>query len=204
SQEMAGLRTYKTITVKPLDFEDIPSVTAGSTTTVTIDGVEWYVLVKDNGKALLWAKDPVAEKQFHYTNPYTWQRSSLRTYLNGDWLNSTTILKEKAVQTDITTRSQYNATDWITTTDAVFLLSEADLFGTFNGTATSNAQDYTYGNSVIVPDQHMRAFSSGSFCWLRSPYNGSMAIVLNSGTLGSYSYSSSLGVRPALWVNLVS
>ncbi|MFQ9798458.1 MAG: hypothetical protein ACLR23_05485 [Clostridia bacterium] len=48
SQEMAGLRTYKTITVKPLDFEDIPSVTAGSTTTVTIDGVEWYVLVKDN------------------------------------------------------------------------------------------------------------------------------------------------------------
>ncbi|MFQ9798531.1 MAG: hypothetical protein ACLR23_05910 [Clostridia bacterium] len=95
SQEMAGLRTYKTITVKPLDFEDIPSVTAGSTTTVTIDGVEWYVLVKDNGKALLWAKDPVEQREFNNSTSNAWQNSALRTYLNGTWLNKTTVLKEK-------------------------------------------------------------------------------------------------------------
>ena len=149
SQEMAGLRTYKTITVKPLDFEDIPSVTAGSTTTVTIDGVEWYVLVKDNGKALLWAKDPVEQREFNNSTSNAWQNSALRTYLNGTWLNKTTVLKGKAVQTDITTRSQYNATTWITTQDKVFLLSEADLFGTVNETVTANAQDYTYGNSIL-------------------------------------------------------
>ena len=81
SQEMAGVKTYKTITVKPLDFEDIPSVTAGSTTTVTIDGIEWYVLVKDNGKALLWAKEPVASlgnTKFGSSN--VWQNSTCLLY----------------------------------------------------------------------------------------------------------------------------
>ena len=211
SQEMAGLRTYKTITVKPLDFEDIPSVTAGSTTTVTIDGVEWYVLVKDNGKALLWAKDPVEQREFNNSTSNAWQNSALRTYLNGTWLNKTTVLKGKAVQTDITTRSQYNATTWITTQDKVFLLSEADLFGTVNETVTANAQDYTYGNSILVPDVNMRIFASmnghtGKYAWLRSPtrYSTGLAVVSDSGIFASGPVDDTYCVIPALWVDYVS
>ena len=205
SQEMAGVKTYKNITVKPLDFEDSPSVTAGSTTTVTIDDVEWYVLVKDNGKALLLAKNTVYSSNFGSTN--VWQDSTIRTTLNGTWLESTTVLKEKAVETEITTRSAYNATDWITTQDKVFLLSEADLFGTFNKTETSYAQDYTYGDEIIVPDVNM--IKSTSVYWLRSPRyysagNPGVADVGTAGTVSSSTYNSSHGVRPALWVDYVS
>lgn len=39
------------------------------------------------------------------------------------------MLKEKVIVTSITTRTQYNATTWDTTTDKLFFLSEADLFG---------------------------------------------------------------------------
>ena len=173
---------------------------------MTIDGIEWYCLVKDDGKALIWAKEPIEERIFGSNN--VWQTSTLRTYLNGDWLESTTVLKEKAVETDITTRSQINATDWITTPDKVFLLSEADLFGTFDRTTTTDTRDYTYGNSIIVPDENMRKFTGGSYVWLRSPSYavGRVAYVTTSGALVS-NYSivmGALGVRPALWVSLAS
>ena len=185
-------------------------ITPGTTATVSIDGIEWYCLVKDEeeNKALIWSKEPVGQRQFNSSKSGNiWRDSELRAYLNGDWLESTTVLIEKAIETDITTRSQYNATDWITTQDRVFLLSEADLFGTFNRTATSNAQDYTYGNSVIVPDVNMRKVNSTTNSWMRSPcvstaYVGYLqpdgAIYLTQN--GGVTYV--LGFRPALWVDL--
>ena len=182
----------------------LDTITPGSTDTVTIDGIEWYCLVKDDGKALIWAKEPTEERIFGSNN--VWQTSTLRTYLNGDWLNSTTVLKEKAVETDITTRSQSSATDWITTSDKVFLLSEADLFGTINDVATANEQDYTYGNETLVPDENMRKFTGANYVWLRSPYGnaGNVAYVTTAGTITSFNVSNPLGVRPALWVSLAS
>ena len=189
-------------------------IAPGTTATVSIDGIEWYCLVKDEeeNKALIWSEDLVERRQFNSsTSNNTWRDSTLRTYLNGDWLESTTVLKEKAIETDITTRSQYNASTWITTTDKVFLLSEADLCGTFNGTATSNAQDYTYGNSVLVPDVNMRAHPSGITYFVRSPSGNTarIAFMLADGTINppistGYNVTVSTGIRPAMWVSLAS
>ncbi len=83
-------------------------IAPGTTATVSIDGIEWYVLVKDttDNKALLWSKEPTETRTFGSSN--TWRDSALRTYLNGDWLNGTTVLQSKALLTDITTRNQYN------------------------------------------------------------------------------------------------
>ncbi len=91
-------------------------IAPGTTATVSIDGIEWYVLVKDttDNKALLWSKEPTETRTFGSSN--TWRDSALRTYLNGDWLNGTTVLQSKALLTDITTRNQYNGSTWITTT----------------------------------------------------------------------------------------
>lgn len=185
------------------------SITPGSTDTVTIDGIEWYCLAKDDGKALIWAKEPVEQRQFHSTAVNVWRDSDLRTYLNGEWLESKAVLKTKAIQTDITTRSQYNATDWITTQDKVFLLSDADLFGTVSKIATSNAQDYTYGNSILVPDVNMRGFTSGSYVWLRSPCGGTYVaarVDMNGNITSTYdgTVTGRHSVRPALWVSLAS
>ena len=184
-------------------YEIVP----GTTATVSIDGIEWYVLVKDttDNKALLWAKEPVSSSKFGSSN--VWQNSTVRTTLNGTWLNSTTVLKEKVVETTITTRSQIGATTWITTQDRVFLLSEADLFETFNGSSTSNAQDYTYGTSQLVTNSSVRGFTNtsyGIYCWLRSPRDnsGRVAVVHDYAAAGYYGYSAACGVRPALWFSL--
>ena len=177
-------------------------IAPGTTATVSIDGIEWYVLVKDTdeNKALIWAKEPTESRQFDASSN-VWEKSALRTYLNDTWLDGTTVLKGKALLTDITTRSQYNASTWITTSDKVFLLSEADMFGTSNGTATTNALNYTYGNTVLVPDINMR--KSSATCWLRSPRGDSSCVagVSSEGKVPD-SYSTTRGVRPALWFSL--
>ena len=169
--------------------------------------------MKDDGKALIWAKEPIEKRQFNSSPNNTWRDSTLKTYLNGEWLDGTTMLKEKAIETDITTRSQYNATDWITTQDKVFLLSEADLFGTFYKTATSDARDYTYGNSTLVQNEMVRRFSVKdgiTYCWLRSPAYSTTYVTpfYYSGNFENYNVGNVTGttggVRPALWVSLAS
>lgn len=190
-----------TVTVQTLK-EAINNITPGSTTTVTIDGLEYYVLAKENDQALLLTKGVLSDKQT-FGNSYIWRDSTLRTYLNGEWLESMPTLKTAAVQTDITTRSSYNATDWITTQDKVFLLSEADVFGTIQGGKTASDQDYTYGNTPFVPDSIK---TIGSSYWLRSPNYSADSVSLfgSSGYRGSDYYTNSSGVRPALWINLAS
>lgn len=224
SKEMKGLKSAFKLVVKPLDFVDIPDVVAGSTTTVTIDGIQWYVLVKDGGEALLFAKDPVDSTTLNSIYYPDWSSSTVRTKLNGAWLDGKTTLKEKAVEKTITTRDMSTATlapsdvtaKWKTTVDKVFLLTEADLFGTQGGVAktTTEAKDYTYGSKPIVPNEEMRKFiannpatgvKDNSYCWLRSPYNGSyLAVVLYNGTLSNLSPHNPYGIRPALWVKYVS
>ena len=137
-----------------------------------------------------------------------WETSSAREWLNGTYLTSLSTLQSHAVQTSITTRSEYNADTWITTQDKVFLLSEADLFGTHKSTATSEAKDYTYGTSQLVTDVNMRKCSNtiSAHYWLRSPRIGTAGVALcnasSGGPNGGNYYIVRFGVRPALWVNL--
>ena len=106
------------------------------------------------------------------------------------------------------TRSQFDASDWITTKDKVFLFSEADLFGTFNDIATSDARDYTYGVEQLVPEINMRKSSTAlaSLNWLRSPLSNTActASLRGSGVSvsGYGSADANNGVRPAMWVRI--
>ncbi len=180
-------------------YENIGTITPGSTETVRIDGIDWYVLAKEDGKALILSKDSIGRKAFGST--CAWKDSTLRTYLNGEWLESTTLLKEKAVQTDITTRI-WNTSDFDTTQDKVFLLSEADLFGTYNyGKEDTDSKDYTYNGQVIVPNIEIR--SSNDTVWLRSPAGATLAAMCGgTGTINSNNVAHDHGVRPALWIKL--
>lgn len=224
SKEMKGLKSAFKLVVKPLDFVDIPDVVAGSTTTVTIDGIQWYVLVKDGGEALLFAKDPTYATTFGTStgNP-DWSASSYRKVLNTTWLDGRPTLKEKAVQKTIYTRDKSTPSilssdvtaKWTTTIDTVFLLSEADLFGTQGGTLTAEAKDYTYGSKPIVPNIEMRKYimsnpatgvKDNGYCWLRSPYTtAACTLQYFTGTINNADpYRYTYGVRPALWVKYVS
>ncbi len=206
SEVQKGLEGSTGITIINLGYEDLPAMPVGTTATVTIDGIDWYVLAKDGNKALLWAKNPIGANRMFGGTTNVWKDSGIRTYLNGELLETLTLLKTKVVETEISTRTQYNASTWYTTIDKLFFLSEADLFGKHNNASvTSDQRDYTYGNSILVPDVNMRA--SSYISWLRSPYasNTRIATVLNNGTFNSTGGNITAGVygvRPALWVTM--
>ena len=201
----------------------LAAITPGSTDTVAIDGREWYVLAKKDGKALIWAKEmettfgTAGKGQFSPSfteNGSLWQNSGARTWLNGDYLESLSTLKAHAVETTITSRNELATAEWYETTDKVFLLSEADLFGTVNKEATSAAQDYTYGTSQLVPNAEMRKCqSSGEYVdascyWLRSLHTNNYIVACcysgSGDVIFDYPNGTNAGIRPAMWVNLAS
>ena len=196
-----------TVTVRDLAAE-INAITPGSTDTITIDDIEWYVLVNQDNQALLLSKDILEPRQFDASSPQ-WATSAVREYLNGEWLSAQTTLSAHAVETTINTRSTYDGgeEDFTETKDKVFLLSEADVYGTFNG-GTAIAKDYTLGvEGVILPENMRIATESGTavWYWLRSPKSAiyNVSTVNQQGVnINPQAWDSRCGIRPALWVDL--
>lgn len=188
---------------------------------VTIDDIDFYVLAIDkaDNKMLIWTKEMLPKAMaFNSTQNQIWRDSPIRTYLNGDWLNEHPKLKTRAVQTSLATRPAYNSntTTFLTTTDNVFLLSEADLYGTFNyGASTAVANDYTYQGKKLPISEDMRKCSpctdpnayEDKRYWLRSPAtnsNGIGAVYLPTDVCNWGYYNVAHGLRPALWVTIDS
>lgn len=172
---------------------------------ITIDGIDFYVLARDlaENKVLIWSKEMLFSQKF---GSYTWSNCTLRSYLNETWISDYNMLSKLAVETTVKTRSAYNSTTFHETKDKVFLLSEADLFGTFNG-AKALPDDYTYGEEMLPVTLAMKCCKSlTKYYWLRSPrYNQSekIAIVIaGNGECTQDAYSVEDGVRPALWISL--
>lgn len=185
---------------------------------VRIDNVDFYVLAIDKSanKMLLWSKEmlPRAMAYSPTEQQWNWRDSAVRAYLNGDWLNNHTNIQDRALQTTLTTRPAYdsNTTTFLTTTDKVFLLSEADVYGTFNnGASTAVTNDYTYNGKKLLISEDMRKCN---FCtdpsatgtdayWLRSPAYNPYSIAVSTaktGSRGAIGYYYVYGLRPALWV----
>lgn len=172
---------------------------------ITIDGIDFYVLARDltDNKILIWSKEMQLIQAFGGT---TWINCTLRTNLNETWLSDYNMLSKLAVETTVKTRSAYNSTTFHETKDKVFLLSEADLFGTLNG-AKALSDDYTYGEEMLSVTQAMRKCKAlTTYYWLRSPrYNQNPKLAIVSAGTGGCSqdlYSVEDGVRPALWITL--
>ena len=155
--------------------------------TVTLDGVEYYVLYndKDNHKALLLAKKQQADINMNgYSNSKNskasrWDIATSRQWLNksSGWLNGKTELQKYIIPVTISTQDRTKNNSYYNTTDKVFLLSAADIAGKKdNGRYTVqdelDPRAYTVvdgnGNGVIlgsaIPDN-----LTGDLTWLRSP-----------------------------------
>ncbi len=210
--------TYKVKVTSPWDTEGIGDIEPGTLKTATLDGIDWYVLARDGNKALLLSKDILEKRSFdgiYLNGDNIWRDSEMRTYLNGTWLSGKTTINAHVAQTTLNTRQEWNSDEFFETQDKVFLLSEADVFGTVNTNLSSEkvavAKDYTLGKvGVIVPENMRKALINGSgyHWWLRSPrYNINNLTVVNiEGAMfdnGVY-YASDGGIRPALWINLGS
>lgn len=174
----------------------------GNTTT-------WRLLKKEDGKALLLAKDAIRygryNDEYKDENGYldiTWETCSLRAWLNETYLKCAfnEEEREQIVKTNVKNKDnpEYGTEGGVDTLDWVFLLS------------IEEAEEY-------FPDDENRQATNmegaGCWWWLRSPGNDSRnaAGVYSDGSVDYYGdgvsnlvFDDYGAVRPALWVNLDS
>ena len=202
-----------TITDAVLGYEDIHSVVPGATTKLTIDGYQWYVLVKDDVnsddevEALLYETDgaiPYTPGGGYETDEYeylTWATSNAQIGPFKDFLNNLGLLQSKSVPVHLHSRN--GILEWNESTDAIFPLTEADLFGTQDASPTTDVRDYTYTQygvgQVLVPNQKMRTTTIEEQHILRNMRNAVIAgYVSSDGTL--VTEAPKCCFRPAMWV----
>lgn len=208
-----------TVTDAVLGYADIHSVVPGAATKLTIDECQWYVLVKDDvdGKgqteALIWETDgaiPFTAGQGYETGTLgysTWVTSINQTVQFPAFLNGLATLSKCAVPVHLYSRNMLMS--WDESTDKIFPLTEADVFGTISDEPTTDIRDYTYtvdGKGVPLVLFTRNRTSSTDMCWLRSFYDNDIKPVPSQiradGTLYGETYVSGLqySFRPAMWV----
>ena len=233
--EYEGMTDQVEVQVENLAYEDLEKVIPGSLTTVSIDNIEWYVLAKNGDAVLLWAAENVGNTKYGSADPNSalWENSTVRSYLQTAIWTSLDKLQQPgvAVPTQLTTwngKGYDVATNWVETTDSIFLLTEADLFGTAseysswdstNGLKVKSraleTKDYTYQSDgrgqVLVPDVEMRlfkyvevpgVFTNVSLLRQSAGNNISHFNFTYQGYLGASGDASPSLVRPAMWVNM--
>ena len=186
----------------------------------TFDGkedIEWIVLAKENGRALLISKYALDGKAYNtsYTN-VTWEICTLRKWLNNDFINSAFTTYEKTMISTVTVSADKNpkrrTNPGNTTTDKVFLLSitEAEKYFTSDEARKCAPTAYAKVQGAKTTDEYKTASGEDTcWWWLRSPGSNqysATAVYLDGGVnwYGPNVNNDIPAVRPALWIDLNS
>ncbi|MDR1464295.1 MAG: DUF6273 domain-containing protein [Oscillospiraceae bacterium] len=177
-------------------------IKSGQTRGILFGGYEWRVLTVEGGKAFLLAEDGVANHEFQdgvkykvkdETTHYIWAYSTLRAYLNGDFLNAFTPEEQAQIAvTQVVTPNnpQFDTAGGPDTEDKIFALSVDEVEKYLPTAADKKARGYLSGVKT-------RAW------WLRTPGATSMSAVAVTDVIGMNGGNDVQGgVRPALWLNL--
>lgn len=188
------------------------------------EDIEWLVLNVQDDKALLISRygldvQPYNEEWFDTT----WEKCTLRTWLNGTFLNTAfTADEQKGILTTAVDNSKnqgysgYSTYGGNNSKDKIFLLSYTEANQYFgitydNGNNTkSRIPPTAYAVEQGAFPSFLNKTSEGTaagWWWLRSPgYNQNRAaIVNNNGSLFDYSVDNGDGcIRPAFWLDLTS
>ena len=174
------------------------------------EAIEWKVLAKEDGKALLISLCGLDCQR--YNDEYsdvTWETCMLRTWLNGTFMESAFSTDEQSqIVNSIVTADKnpdYNTSPGNDTNDHIFLLSIQEAEKYFGSDNERKCQPTTYAKAQGV-------WMNDSGCcwwWLRSPGDDSLsaANVLGGGYVSRaarYVDGSGGAVRPALWIDLSS
>ncbi len=171
--------------------------------------VEWLVLDKKDGKALLISKYCLDAKPYNKKHkPVTWETCSLRQWLNGEFINEAFSVAEKALICDTYLQNpdnpEYGTDGGNDTTDKVFLLSidEANTYFSDDEAREAKATSHAKYEGAYASE------NGNSWWWLRSP-GGNIDLAANVYNGGSVSYygrnvgsGGKDGVRPAMWANV--
>ncbi len=201
-------------------FGRYPQTSAGNDSTP----IEWLVLERDGNKALLLSRYGLEPQPYNTVfTDITWEKCTLRTWLNGTFLNKAFTTQEQTgiLLTDVNNSSSQGYGKWYTsggnnTQDKVFLLSYAEakqyLGVTYDNSinmesrVTPTAYAHQQGANISSSNKTAKGQAAG-WWWLRSPgdYQLNAAVVFTDGSLYCRYVAGDDGcVRPAIWINLES
>ncbi len=183
--------------------------------------IEWIVLASGNGKTLLLSRYGLDARPYNEVNSgITWEKSTLRAWLNGEFLQAAFTAEEQAA---IATASLSNGKaqgHWTTnggrdTEDRVFLLSCAEaqkyLGVTFKNTKNEKPRtsptEYAAAQGAVTGGVQTDEGKPVGIWWLRSPglNKESAALVQDGGSLYYRGVTdNSVMVRPAILLDLTS
>ena len=188
-------------------------LSAGAELSEGPDPIEWIVLEAGDGRALLISRyclEPVT-----YCTEWadvTWETSTLRAWMNGDFLSSAFTGEEQAsiLVTDVDNGSlqgsgEYDTDGGSDTQDKIFALSYAEAERYFPTNEERLGMPTGYAKSLwITIDEN----TGSCFWWLRSPGKSQQyaeRVDINGGIYSVMVYSMNNScARPALWVSLES
>lgn len=162
--------------------------------TYTMGGINWYVIGKEDNKALLISADVLEIRAFHsmYTKA-PWMNSNIRSYLNGTFMSAFNDVERSVILASTVTNAagKFGQGGTGDTIDSIFLLS-LDEVETYMTSAGLRAATYS---------------GASTSWWLRSAgcneyrvaYVGEDGTVYDSGVKVNEEI---IGVRPAMWVSL--
>lgn len=171
--------------------------------------IEWIVLAMEKDRVLLLSRYALEAMPYNTANAaVTWETSTLRKWLNADFLNTAFSTKEQAailVTTVDNGRTQgsniYRTTGGKNTADKLFLLSYKE-----GQTYLTKAKE-----RQCVSTQHVRSqvflTTDTITWWLRSPGSSSDCVMCYSATgsgVNSFCNVQTYAVRPALWLDISS
>lgn len=204
---------YKSALLKEADVGSI--ITFGSyeqdgNTKNSADEIEWIVLEKKDNKLLVISGKilDVAPFNSKWVDSITWEKSTLRKWLNSDFYNSAFTASEKSHIQTVTVNAEknpkYNTPAGSNTQDKIFLLSisEAETYFDKNGPCGDGSCEMTdWARYKLSSLSHV----SKSW-WLRTVGGNSQKIAYHIDDMvikdGSMFDSGIMGVRPVMWIDL--
>ena len=219
SSSAAAVRDAKYSVGNYVTFGTYPRTSAKNESTE----IEWLVVARDGQKALLLSRYGLDVQPYNKEDTnITWEKSTLRNWLNETFLNKAFTAQEQAgiELTNVDNSSSQGYSSWSTsggnnTQDKVFLLSYAEA-NKYLGVTYENSYNtksrvaptaYAIKQGASTNDHTIADDAAAGWWWLRSPGSRQnyAASVYYSGSLSSYYVNLTSGcVRPALWINLES
>jgi hypothetical protein len=169
--------------------------------------IKWKVLKQDD-ESLLLITDKIIDSMPYNTNQKdetTWEKSSLRIWLNNDFYITAFTEEEKGdiLKCDVEAASNplYNTNPGNSTHDKVFILSisQANKYFKDDNDRISQGTDYAIEKGLFRDNKRK------SWWWLRSPgeHGRATANVHSDGSVLNHGipvFYSSGGVRPVIWI----
>lgn len=177
--------------------------------------IEWYVLAKEDGKALVISKYALDSQPYNTSmSDVIWETCSLRKWLNSTFINTAFSSDEQKniLDTDIVAEKNYHYSDNLGkhTTDKVFSLSidEAKKFFPNDESRKCVPTAYAKAQGTVYSLDYTTASGEATcFWWLRSnpDYGYSAARVNYDGSIplsGQNVDCDNYCVRPAMWIDI--